>query len=72
MKIITITEHRIDDSYNQYSEEDSVKIETHGGLVLIGDIIDIDSGSVELRIDCKDTSGEVEIAICDIKAIERW
>lgn len=72
MKIITITEYRIDDLGNQYSEDDSVRIETHGGLVLIGDITDIDSVRVELRIDCKDTAGEAEIAVCDIKKIERW
>jgi hypothetical protein len=72
MKIIAITEYIIDDMGEQYREDDSVKIETAGGLVLIGDITDIDSARVELRVDCKDTSGEVEIAVCDIVKIERW
>ena len=72
MKVIAITEYVIDDLGEQYREEDTVRIETDGGMVLIGDIINIDSNRVELKIDCRDTCGEVEISVCDIKKIERW
>ena len=56
----------------RYCEDDTVRIETFGGMVLIGDISDIDLSRIELRMDCGDSVGEIEIAECDIKKIEKW